>query len=132
MILKALLNTRMIYMIFIKILKNTTQIKNLIVTELFIRVRKLNISLVLSAKSYFAVPKNISLNSMHYFITKILNKRELQKIAFNQSLDIDFKVFMNLYKKCNAKPYSFLVNDATPGSDNPFCFRKNLLEKNEN
>ena len=50
---------------------------NLIVTELFIRVKKLNISLVLITKSYFMVPKNIRLNSTHYFIMKILNKRNL-------------------------------------------------------
>ena len=47
---------------------------NPIVTELFIRGRKLNISLVLITHSYFAVPKNIRLNSTHYFIMKISNK----------------------------------------------------------
>ena len=56
---------------------------NAIVTELVIRGRKLNISLVLITQSYFAIPKNIRLNSRHYFIMKILNKEELQKIAFN-------------------------------------------------
>ena len=59
-----------------------------IVTELFIRGRKLSISLVFITQSYFAVPKNIRLNSMHYFIMKIRNKRELQQIAFNHSSDI--------------------------------------------
>ena len=72
---------------------------NLIVTELFIRGRTLNISLAFISQSYFAVPKNIRLNSRHYFIMKILSKRELQQIAFNHSSDIDFKDFMNLYKK---------------------------------
>ena len=57
---------------------------------------------------------------------KIANKREL---ALNHSSDIDFKHFMNLYKKCTAKPYSFLVIDATLASDNPSRFRKNLLER---
>ena len=52
---------------------------NLIVTELFIRGKKLNISLVLITKSYFMVPKNIRLNSTHYFIMKILNKQNLLK-----------------------------------------------------
>ena len=102
---------------------------NPIVTELFIRGRKLNISLVFITQSYFAVPKNIRLNSTHYFIMKIPNKQELQQIAFNHSSDIDFKDFMNLYKKCTAKPYSFLVIDATLASDNPLRFRKNLLER---
>ena len=102
---------------------------NPIVTELFIRGRKLNISLVFITQSYFAVPKNIRLNSTHYFIMKIPNKQELQQIAFNHSSDIDFKDFMNLYKKCTAKPYSFLVIDAALASDNPSCFRKNLFER---
>ena len=60
---------------------------------------------------------------------KIPNKRELQQIAFNHSSDIDFKNFLNLYIKCTAKPYSFLVIKATLASDNPFCFRNNLLER---
>ena len=72
---------------------------NPIVTELFIRGRKLNISLVFVTQSYFPVPKNIQLNSTHYFIMKFPNKQELQQIAFNHSSDIDFKGFMNLYKK---------------------------------
>ena len=64
---------------------------NPIVTELFIRGRKLNISLVFITQSYFAVPKNIRLNSTHYFVMKIPNKRELQQIKFNHSSDIPFK-----------------------------------------
>ena len=102
---------------------------NPIVTELFIRGRKLNISLVFITQSYFAVPKNIRLNSTHYFIMKIPNKQELQQIAFNHSSDIGFKSFMNLYEKCVAKPYSFLVIDATLSLNNTSCFRKNLLER---
>ena len=65
------------------------------VTELFIRVRKLSISVVFIWQSYFAVPKNIRLNSTYYLrIMKIPNKRELQQIAFNHSSDI--RDFMNL------------------------------------
>ena len=101
---------------------------NPIVTELFIRGRKLNISLVFITQSYFAVPKNIRLNSTHYFVMKIPNKRELQQIAFNHSSDIDFQDFMNLYKKCTAKPYSFLVIDSTCALDNFSRFIENLLE----
>ena len=62
---------------------------NLIVTELFIRGRKLNISLVFITQFYFTVPKNIKLNSTHYFIINISNKRELLQITFNHSSDID-------------------------------------------
>ena len=61
---------------------------------------------------------------MHYFIMKIPNKRELQQTAFNHSSDIDFKDFMNLYKKCTPKPCSFLVIDAILASDKPLRFRK--------
>ena len=57
---------------------------------------------------------------------KILNKTEFQQIAFNHSSDIGFKDFMNFYKKCTEKPYSFLVVDATLASDNLLRFRKNL------
>ena len=102
---------------------------NPIVTELFIRGRKLNISLVLMTQTYFAVPKNIRLNSTNYFVMKIPNKRELRQIAFNHSSDIDFQDFMNLHKKCTAKPYSFLVIDTPLASDNSLRLRKNLLER---
>ena len=102
---------------------------NSIVTELYISGRKLKISLVFITQSYFAVPKNVRLNWIHYFIKKIPNKRDLQQIAFNHSSDIDFQDFMNLYKKCTAKPYSFLVIDTTLASDNSSRFGKNLLER---
>ena len=100
---------------------------NPIVTELFIRGRKLNISIVFITQSYFKVPKDVRLNSTQFFIMKIPNKRELKQIALNHSSDIDFKDFMKIYKKCAAKLYSFLVNDTTLPSDDPLRFRKNLL-----
>ena len=100
---------------------------NPIVTELFIRGRKRNISIVFITPSYFKVPKDVRLNSTHFFIMKIPNKRELQQIALNHSSDIDFKDFMNMHKKYTAEPYSFLVNDTTLPSDDPLRFRKNLL-----
>ena len=96
--------------------------------ELFIRGIKLNISLVFITQSYFKVPKNVRLNSTHFFIMKIWSKRELQQIALNNSSEINSKDFMKIYKKCTAEPYSFLVNDATLASDNPLRFRKNLLK----
>ena len=100
---------------------------NSIVTELFIRGRKLNISLVFITQSYFKVPKYVRLNTTHYFIMKIPNKRELQQIVLNHSSDISFKDFINIYKKCNDEPYSFLVNDTMLASDNLLRFRKNLF-----
>ena len=72
---------------------------NPIEAELFIRGRKLNISLIFITQSYFAVSKNNRINSVHYFIIKIPSKRDLQQIVFNHSSDIDFQDFMNLYKK---------------------------------
>ena len=98
-----------------------------IVTDLFIRGRKFNISIVFITRSYFKVPKGVRLNSTHFFIIKIPNKRELQQIALNHSSDIDFKCFMKVYNKCTKEPYSFLVNDTTLPSDDPLRFRKNLL-----
>ena len=71
-----------------------------IIKELFIRCRKLNISLVFITQSYFSVPKDVRLNSTHYLIMKINNKRELQNIAINHSADIDYKGFMKIYKEC--------------------------------
>ena len=101
---------------------------NSIVTELFIRGRKLNISLVFITQSYFKVPKDVRLNSTHFFIMKIPNKRELQQIALNHSSDINSKDFIKIYKKCTAEPYSFLGVDTTLPSDNPLRFRKDLLK----
>ena len=60
---------------------------------------------------------------------KILNKQELKKIAFNHFSDIDYKDFMDLYKKCTAKVYSLLVTDTTLASNNSLRLKKNLLER---
>ena len=70
---------------------------NSVVTELFIRGRKSNISLVFITQSYFKVPKDVRLNTTHFFIMKIPNKRELQQIAINSSADIYKKCTDNLY-----------------------------------
>ena len=80
---------------------------NSVVTELFIRGRKLNISIVFITQSYFKVLKEVRLNSTHFFIVKIPNKGELQQIALNHSSDIDFKDFVKIYKKCTAELYYF-------------------------
>ena len=67
---------------------------------MFIRCRKLNISLVLITQSYFSVPKNVRLNLTHYLFMKINNRRELQNIAINHSADIDYNDFMKIYSEC--------------------------------
>ena len=99
-----------------------------IINELFIRFRKINISLVFIIQSYFSVPKDIRLNSTHCFIMKINNKRELQNIAINHSADIGYKDFIKIYRECTKEPYNFLTIDTTLPSTNPLRFRKNLFD----
>ena len=69
---------------------------NSIVSEFFIRGRKLNISLVFITQSYFKVPKDVRLNTTHFFLAKILNKSELRQITINHSADINTKDFANI------------------------------------
>ena len=71
-----------------------------IIKELFIRCRKLNISLAFITQSYFSVLKDVRLNSIHYLIMTINNKVELQNITINHSADIDYNNFIKLYRKC--------------------------------
>ena len=99
---------------------------NSIVTELFIRGRKLNNSLVFITQSYFKVPKDIRNNSTHFLILKIPNKRELQQIAINHSSDTNTGDLIEIYRKCTNRPYSFLVIDTTLPSNDRLRFRKNL------
>ena len=96
------------------------------VTELFIRGRKMNITLIFITQSYFKVPKDIRLNATHYYIMKIPNKRELTSIATNHSSDIDFKDFKKIYHDATKDRYSFLVIDTTLPSDDVRRFRKNI------
>ena len=93
-----------------------------IIKELFIRCRKLHISLAFITQSYFSVPKDARSNSTHYLIMKINNKRELQNIAINHSVDTDYKDFMKIYRECTKKPFSFLTIDTTlPTRDSLRC-----------
>ena len=94
---------------------------------MFIRGRKLNISIVFITQSYFKLPKEVRLSTTHFFIVKIPNKREPRQIALNRLSDVDFKDFRKIYKKYTAEPYSFLVNHTTLPSDTSLRFRKNLL-----
>ena len=101
-----------IFIIFDDIIADMLSNKKLnpVVTELFIRGRKINSSFVFILQSYFSVPKNIRLHSAHFFILKIANKREFQQIEFNHSPDIGFDDFMNLYKKIYCKTI-FIFNN---------------------
>ena len=78
---------------------NTNKKFQAIIKELFIRCRILNITLVFIMQSYFSVLKDVRLNSAHYLIMKIHNKRELQNIGINHSADIDSKDFVKIYRK---------------------------------
>ena len=84
-----------------------------IIKELFIRCRKLNISLVFITQSYSKTPENGRLNSTHYLIMEIHNKRELQNIAIDHSADIVYKDFLKIYRNCTKEPYYFFTIDTT-------------------
>ena len=107
---------------------NTNEKFQAIIKELFFRCRKLNISLVFIAQFYFSVPKEVRLNSSHYLIMKIHNKKELKNIAINHSADIDYKYFMKIYRKCTSNPYSLLAIDTTLPANNSQRFRRNFLD----
>ena len=96
-------------------------------TTLFIRGRTLNTSIVFITQSYFKASKDARLIYTHFFIMKILNKRDIQQIALDHSSDIDVKDFIKIHKKYTAEPYIFLVNTTLP-SKNPLRFRKKYLK----
>ena len=97
-----------------------------LVKELFIRSRKLNISIVFITQSYFRTPKDARLNSTHYLLMKIQNKKELKNIAQDNSGDVHFKDFLNIYKNCTSEPYSSMIIDTTLPSGHPKRFRRNF------
>ena len=99
-----------------------------IIKELLIRCRKLNISLVSITQSYFSVPKDVRLNSTHYLIKKINNRKELQSIPIHYSTDIDYKDFVIIYRECTRKPYSFFTIDTTLPASDPLRFFKKLFQ----
>ena len=105
-----------------------------IIKELFIRCRKLDISLVSITPFYFSVPKDVRLNSTHYLIMKTNNKIELQNIAMNHSADVDYQDFKKIYRECTKGRYNFLTMNATLPASDPLRFRKNLFDsyKNDN
>ena len=96
-----------------------------IVKELFIRCRKLNISIVFITQSYFRTPKVARLNSTHYILMKIGKKKELKGIAEENSGHLDFKDFLKIYNYCTNKPYSFMMVDTRPTAC--VTFKKTLI-----
>ena len=94
-----------------------------IVKELFIRCRKLNISIVFITQSYFRTPKDARLNSTHYILMKVGNKKELKSIAEENSGHLGFKDFLKIYNYCTKDPYSFMMVDTRPTAR--VTFKKN-------
>ena len=101
-----------------------------IVKELFIRCRKLNISIVFITQSYFRTPKDARLNSTHYILMKMDNKKELKSIAEENSGHLDFKEFLKIYSHCTRDPYSFMMVDTRPTAC--VTFKKNFDEPIKN
>ena len=95
-----------------------------ILKDLFIKCRKLNISLCFLTQAYFSVPKDLRLNCTHYILFELNNRRELQSIAIDHSADIDYKDFIKIYRVCTKEFFNFLTIDTT--KDNKFI--KNLDE----
>ena len=99
---------------------------NSIVTELFIRNRKLNISLVFITQSFFKVTKDVRLILLTFLFWKLRIKENFKNYT-DHSSDINSKDFIKIYKIYTTEPYSFLANDATLASYNALRFRKNLF-----
>ena len=97
-----------------------------IIKELFYRARKINVSIVFITQSYFRVLKDARLNSTHYILMKIGNKKELKRIAEETSGHLDYKDFLKIYNYCTREPYSFMTIDARPTASIPF--KKNFDE----
>ena len=97
-----------------------------IVKELFIRCRKLNISIVFITQCYFRTPKDARLNSTHYILMKIGSKKELKSIAEEKSGYLDYKDFLKIYNYRTKEPYSFMMIDTRPNAS--VAFKKNFDE----
>ena len=104
------------------------QFQAAIIKELFIRCKKLNISLAFITEPYFSAPKRVRINLTYYLITNIHNKRKLKDITINHSPDIDYKNFLKVYKKCISELYSFLTIDITLPAYDLLRFRTTLFD----
>ena len=97
-----------------------------IIKELFYRARKINVSIVFITQSYFRALKDPRLNSTHYILIEIGNKKELKSIAEEISGNLDYKDFFKIYNYCTREPYSFMTIDTRPTATIPF--KKNFDE----
>ena len=97
-----------------------------IIKELFYRARKINVSIVFITQSYFRALKDARLNSTHYTLMKIGNKKELKRIAEEKSGHLDYQDFLKMYNYCKEEPYSFMLIDTRPTAS--VTFKKNFDE----
>ena len=97
-----------------------------IIKELFYRARKINVSIVFITQSYFRALKDARLNSTHYILMKIGNKKELKRIAEEKSGHLDYKNFFKMYNYCTIEPYSFMLIHTRPTAS--VTFKKNFNE----
>ena len=97
-----------------------------IIKELFYRAHKIRISIAFITQSYLRVLKDARLNSTHYILMKIGNKKELKRIAEEKSGHLDYKDFFKIYNYCTREPYSFMLIDTRPTATVPF--KKNFDE----
>ena len=97
-----------------------------IIKELFYRTRKINVSIVFIMQSYFRALKDARLNSTHYIIMKINNKKQLKRIAEEKSGHLDYKDFLKMYNYCTKESYSLMTIDTRPTA--AMVFRKNFTE----
>ena len=97
-----------------------------VIKELFYRARKINVSIVFIRQCYFRALKDARLNSTHYILMKIGNKKELKSIAEEKPGNLDYKDFLKMYNYCTSEPYSFMTIDARPNAT--MVFRKNFAE----
>ena len=97
-----------------------------IIKELFYRARKINVSTVFITQSYFRALKDTRLNSTHYILMKIGNKKELKRIAEEKSSHLEYKDFFKMYNYCTEEPYSFMLIDTRPTAS--VTFKKNFDE----
>ena len=95
-----------------------------IIKELFYRARKINVSIVFIRQSHFRALTDVRLNSTHYILMKISNKKELKRIAEEKSGHLDYKDFLKMYSYCMRDPYSFMLIDTRPTAS--VTFKKNF------
>ena len=97
--------------------------------ELFIRCRKLNIALVFITQSYFSVPKDLRLNSTHYLIMKINNRRELQNVSTDHSAGVNYQDLKKSYRECTKEPFNFFDNRYYVTSKWSFMIQKKIIKR---